>query len=84
MWLGDADGMGQLTDAELVVLHQQHEAAQACVVGKSRKKLVRVNIHKTEYIVSRIYLQMNILLQRSHRGLIAHQSLNLNETVMIL
>ena len=53
--LGRSDGIGQLADTELVVLHQQHEAAQTRIVGQSGEKFdrwifMRSNIRQKVYV----------------------------------
>jgi len=58
--LGRAKGIGQLADAELLVLHEQHQTAQARVVGERGEELFGINIHKKEYTVYGIYFQMNV------------------------
>jgi hypothetical protein len=60
--LGCADGIGQLANTEFLVLHEQQQAPQPCVVGEGGKEFFRVNIHVMRYTVSDIFLQVNIVM----------------------
>lgn len=48
--LRGADRMGEFTDAELLVLEQQHQAAQPRGMGDSGKNGLGRYIHEAEYM----------------------------------
>lgn len=54
------DSVGDFTNAKFIVVHEQHQTAQAGFVGESGKQRYGFNIHAATYTVFRIYLQLYI------------------------